>query len=42
MKKPRNNYDKVISSLYRALYGDNKLTDKELKMIIDYIMGEYK
>lgn len=38
----RRNYDKVISSLYRALYTEEPLTDDELKLIIDYIMEEYK
>lgn len=38
----RKNYDKVISALYRALYSNEPLSDEELKMIIDYIMEEYK
>ena len=39
--KPRTNYGKVISLLYSALYSDYKLTDKDIKLIIDYIMKEY-
>lgn len=39
--KPRPNYDKVISMLYGALYGDYKLKDEDLRKIIDYIMEEY-
>ena len=38
----RRNYDKVINSLYRALYTEEPLTDDELKLIIDYVMEEYK
>lgn len=38
----RRKYDKVISSLYRALYTEEPLTDDELKLIIDYVMEEYK
>lgn len=38
----RKNYDKVISSLYRALYSNEPLTDDELKLIIEYVMEEYK
>ncbi len=38
----RKNYDKVISSLYRALYTDEPLTADELKLIIEYVMEEYK
>lgn len=40
--KVRNNYNKVISALYRALYNNEPLTDDELKLIIDYVMEEYK
>lgn len=39
--KPRTNYDKVISLLYRALYSDYELTNKDLIKIIDYITKEY-
>jgi hypothetical protein len=39
--KTRNNYGKVISLLYKALYGDYVLTDEDLIKIIDYIMKEY-
>lgn len=39
--KTRANYDKVISLLYGTLYGEHKLTDKDLKLIINYIMEEY-
>lgn len=39
--KPRTNYGKVISLLYRALYSDYELKDNDLKLIIDYIMKEY-
>ena len=42
MKPARKNYDKVISALYRALYSNEPLTDDELKLIINYIMEEYK
>lgn len=41
MKPPRTNYGKVISLLYGALYGEHKLSDKDLILIIDYIMSEY-
>lgn len=37
----RTNYDKVISLLYRALYSDYKLSDDDLKIIINYVMEEY-
>lgn len=39
--KPRTNYDKVISLLYKALYSDYELNDNDLKIIIDYITKEY-
>lgn len=39
--KTRVNYGKVISLIYGALYDNYKLTDKDLKLIIDYIMKEY-
>ena len=42
MKPARKNYEKVISVLYRALYSNDPLTDEELKLIIEYIMEEYK
>lgn len=39
--KTRTNYGKVISILYRALYSDYKLSDRDLKLIINYVMEEY-
>lgn len=39
--KPRTNYDKVITLLYKAMYSVYQLTYKDLKIIIDYIMKEY-
>ena len=39
--KTRTNYGKVISLLYSALYDNYKITDEDLKLIIDYIMKEY-
>ena len=39
--KPRTNYDKVISLLYKALYSDYELSDDDLKIIINYVMEEY-
>lgn len=39
--KTRTNYGKVISLLYRALYSDYILSDRDFKLIIDYIMKEY-
>lgn len=39
--KPRTNYGKVISLLYGALYSDYELSDKDLKLIINYVMEEY-
>lgn len=39
--KPRTNYSNVISLLYRALYSDYELTNKDLITIIDYITKEY-
>lgn len=39
--KTRANYGKVISLLYGALYSNYKLTDRDLKLIIDYITKEY-
>lgn len=39
--KPRINYDKVITLLYKAMYGEYKLEYNDLKEIINYIMEEY-
>ena len=41
MKKVRKHYDEVIGLLYSALYGDYELSDRDLKLIIEYIMNEY-
>ena len=37
----RTNYGKVISLLYKALYSDYKLSNDDLKIIINYIVKEY-
>ncbi len=39
--KTRTNYSNVISLLYRTLYSDYELSDKDLKLIINYVMEEY-
>lgn len=42
MKQARKGYDEVTSLLYRAMYGNYKLTHKDYSKIIDYIVkGEY-
>lgn len=42
MKQARKGYDEVIALLYKAMYTDYKLTQKDYSKIIDFIVrGEF-